>query len=160
MQLGQLMNDGHNSHSEGFPPVSVIVWPWPLQGTRTRWLCRCTGYDTNMVGYDNDGYSVVGFRGWPSCQTWQRTLRLFHTHLGANSSKTYKYQKVLGIQPHNLSNGRAVLYMHAHTCSNGLAMLGSTNGKPTLVWHAGQLSRRISCLWVLQNIDFEAPFLV
>jgi len=29
---------------------------------------------------------------------------------------------------------------HARICSNGLAMLGHTNGKPTLVWHAGQLS--------------------
>ena len=40
-------------------------------------------------------------------------LLLFQTHLSANSSKTYKYQKVLGIQPYNLSTGRAVLYMHA-----------------------------------------------
>jgi hypothetical protein len=72
-------------------------------------------------------------------------LLLFQTHLGANSSKTYKYQKVLGIQPYNLSTGRAV-FLYARICSNGLAMLGSTNGKPTLVWRAGLLSHHISCL--------------
>jgi hypothetical protein len=41
------------------------------------------------------------------------------THLGANSSKTYKYQKLLGIQPYYLGTGSTGLYTKAPTCSNG-----------------------------------------
>lgn len=52
---------------------------------------------------------------------------------------------------------------HAHVCMHThthLGIFGSTRRKPPLEWHTVHLLQCTLCLWVLQNIDPEVPFLV
>jgi hypothetical protein len=94
-----------------------VYWIWHQYGWLWQWGLQC-------------GYTYC----CPSSQRWQQMLLLFQTHLGANSSKTYKYQKVLRIQPYNLNTGRAAIYMYAHTMVYSCleALMGS------LLWYGMQ----------------------
>jgi hypothetical protein len=123
IQLGKLINGGHNSHSEGFPPVSVILWPWPLQGTRARWLCGCIGYDTNMVGWQEwlqcSGDDVDHLLLTPFPEVIANVTAVpnsFGRKLLKNVQVIKKFSKFS-----RTSTETAVLYMHARTYSNGFS---------------------------------------